>query len=122
MSRGTILSVSYDRTLLRTRTMLLSAEGYEITTADGLAAAEAACKKGRFDLVIIGHSIPPPDQAELVHMARRECPGVQVLLIRRGDASPKFEEVDYTVNAQDGPGVLLKRVNSILASKAKGQA
>ena len=102
--------------------MLLSAEGYEITTADGFAAAEAACKKNSFDLVIVGHSIPPRDQAELVQMVRRECAGVQVLLIRRSDSSPEFEQVDFTVNAQDGPGVLLKRVNSIRASTAKGQA
>jgi DNA-binding NtrC family response regulator len=122
MARGKILSVSYDRTLLRTRTLLLTAEGYEITTAENVTSAEVACKKGRFDLAIVGHSIPLADQAEVVDVVRRECPGAPVLLIRRSDSSPELEQVDYTVNAQDGPGVLLKRVNSIFESKTKRQA
>jgi len=51
-----ILSISYDTALLHTRELMLSREGFEIESAVGFTAALEACKKGHFDLVIMGHS------------------------------------------------------------------
>jgi len=41
---------------------MLSREGFEVQSAVGFSAAVDACKNGKFDLVIMGHSIPTADQ------------------------------------------------------------
>ena len=60
MSR--ILSISYNVALLQTREIMLSREGFEVQSAVGFRAAVDACESGKFDLVIMGHSIPSADQ------------------------------------------------------------
>lgn len=114
-----ILVVSYDRALLRTRMMLLRSAGYQVLMADSLAASIEACRTINFDLVIIGHSIPREDQTELSATLRQECPGVPVLLIIRSELEPGPAAIEHIVNAQDGPGVLLHTVNSILRPQGK---
>lgn len=109
-----ILVVSYERALLRTRTMLLRSDGYQVFTADNIAAAKEICRKTALELVIIGHSIPRTDQAELSAIVRRDCPGAPILLILRSELEDSPASIEYTVNAQDGPGVLLRVVTSIL--------
>jgi len=109
-----ILVVSYDRALLRTRMMLLCSSGYAVLMADNIAAVRETCRKTALNLAIIGHSIPRQDQAELVGMVRQECPGVPILLILKSELEDRPVDVEYIVNAQDGPGVLLNMVNSIL--------
>jgi CheY-like chemotaxis protein len=116
-----ILVVSYDRALLRTRTMLLRSGGYQVLMADSVAGTLETCRKISLDLVIIGHSIPRKDQTELSAIIRQECPGVPVLLIIRSELEPSPADVEYIVNAQDGPGVLLHTVNSILRPQGKSK-
>jgi DNA-binding response OmpR family regulator len=58
-----ILSISYDKSLLHTRELMLSREGYEVESAVGFSAAIETCKKGPFDLVIMG--TPFPQQIKL---------------------------------------------------------
>ena len=94
--------------------MLLRSDGYQVVTADGLAAVEKTCRQVSFDLVIIGHSIPRNDQVEMSAIVRQDCPGVPVLLILRSELEPRPADIENTVNAQDGPGGLLRAVNSIL--------
>src|SRR5215510_7668784 len=61
-----ILSVSYDHSLLMTREMLLRDAGFGVTSAKSLPAALDFCRKNRFDLVIVGHSIPRKDKQEML--------------------------------------------------------
>ena len=121
MFGGTILVVSYDRALLRTRAMLLRSEGYEVRMAENVTAAAEACRKASFDLVIIGHSIPSEDQVELSAIVRQECPGVPILVIIRSESEDAAGVFDYKVNAQDGPGVLLHTVHAVLRRGQKKQ-
>jgi|SRR5579864_793662 len=114
MGGGKILAVSYERALLRTRKLLLCSEGYEVSTADSFAAAKNACSNTAFNLVIIGHSIPRSDQKQLTALVRHICRDTPLLLILRSELEECPADVDYTVNAQDGPGVLVRVVNSIL--------
>jgi CheY-like chemotaxis protein len=59
-----ILCVSYDEFLLVTRRMLLEKQGYKVTPALTSQEATTRCRPGdKFDLFILGHSIPPVDQA-----------------------------------------------------------
>jgi CheY-like chemotaxis protein len=53
-----ILSVSYNQAVLATRKMLLEHRGYNVTSALGFTDAVEQCQDSRFDLFILGHSIP----------------------------------------------------------------
>ncbi len=69
-----ILSVSYDAMLLKTRSMLLKGEGYRVVSATGFEQAVTKCKIGAFDLLILGHTVPAEDKRALVKIFHEHCP------------------------------------------------
>ncbi len=70
-----ILSVSYDAMLLKTRSMLLKGEGYRVVSATGFEQAVTKCKIGAFDLLILGHTVPAEDKARTCQDFPRALPG-----------------------------------------------
>ena len=107
-----ILSVSYDESLLSTRQMLLQQAGYAVTSALGFPEALELCKKGEFDLVLIGHSIPREDKQVLVRVTRMVSQA-PVLSILRPTSVP-LAEADYSVQSADGPEALVAAVDKAL--------
>lgn len=94
-----ILSISYDKALLHTRAMMLSREGFEVESALGFTAAIQACKKGKFDLVIMGHSIPSEDKSAIVKQLRAVC-STPVLALRRPNEAP-VKTAEYNLDSGD---------------------
>jgi len=94
-----ILSISYDKALLHTRAMMLSREGFEVESAVGFTAAIQACKKGKFDLVIMGHSIPSEDKSAIVKQLRAVC-STPVLALRRPN-EPPVKTAEYNLDSGD---------------------
>ena len=86
-----ILSVSYDASLLSTRELLLEEAGYEVTSAHGFTDAIAQCTTARFDLFIVGHSIPTPDKQALIQTFRSNCSSPVLTLSRYGEELIKSE-------------------------------
>jgi CheY-like chemotaxis protein len=107
-----ILSISYDEPLLVTRQMMLEQAGFTVTSALGFTDAIEKCNTGDFDLFMIGHSIPLKDKAAIVAAIRQHSRS-PILSIRRHGMNP-LPEVDLSVDAQDGPQVLLNAVNDAL--------
>ena len=107
-----ILSVSYDQALLSTRHLILQRAGYEVTSACGFHEALESCRKGDFDLVVIGHSIPRKDKLTLVKVSRMASQA-PVLSILRPTSAP-LPEADYSVKSDDGPQALLLAVQQAL--------
>jgi CheY-like chemotaxis protein len=68
--------------------MLLRGQGYFVTSALGRADALEQCKKGSFDLLILGHSIPEEDKRELINLFRTHCPSPVLALSRPGEQIP----------------------------------
>lgn len=70
-----IFSVSYDSTLLRTRELLLRQLGHSVTSAEGLAQAVEVCERepGKFDLMVLGHSIPQEDKQAIIRYCGQTC-------------------------------------------------
>jgi CheY-like chemotaxis protein len=110
-----ILSVSYDDLLLRTRQMILENEGYTVVSAHGLENSLAQCKKGGFDLFILGHSIPDQDKRQMVEAFRRECPA-PIISLTRGASEQRVDGADY--HADPEPEVLLKVIVKITPKPA----
>lgn len=80
-----VLSISYDESLLCTREWILKAAGFEVTSALGFTEAIAHCRNNGFDLVIIGHSLPRTDKAALVREIRSHNHSRILALNRQGE-------------------------------------
>ncbi len=94
-----ILSISYDQALLHTRELMLSREGFQVESAVGFSAALHACEKGRFDLMIMGHSIPPNDKAAMIKQLRAVCE-TPILALRRPNEAP-VNGAEYNLDSGD---------------------
>jgi DNA-binding response OmpR family regulator len=109
-----ILSISYDEALLRTREMLLKGKGFKVESAVGFSAALHACEHQTFDLVIMGHSIPPEDKEQIIHQLRRVCQ-TPVLALRRSN-DPPLKIAEYNLDSWE-PEIFLENVEQITRQK-----
>jgi len=106
-----ILSVSYHEELLTTRRMLLEHEGYQVTSALGFTESLERCRKGGFDLFILGHSIPDLDKKELIKSFRNSNGAPVLSLLRQGELPVSVADYQAPV---DNPAEFLKTVGEIL--------
>jgi CheY-like chemotaxis protein len=111
-----VLSISYDVSLLQTRALMLSHEGFEVESAVGFSAAIQACELRDFDLVIIGHSIPPADKEAIINGLRRVC-ATPVLALRKANESP-LDSAEYNLDSGD-PHRFLSYVKEITKQKTR---
>src|SRR5262245_28577552 len=109
-----ILSVSYDEALLTTRALLLEREGYTVTSAHGFTAALAECRRGQYDLLIIGHSIPHSDKIALMESFRGTCSAPVLSLTRHGEST--LDHAEYHA-FPDEPQNFLDTIAGILGGK-----
>ena len=107
-----ILSVSYDASLLATREMILKLSGYEVTSAEGFTEAMERCRAGKFDMLIIGHSIPHKDKQAIISEVRKVHPVPVLALLRPNEH--KIKDATQSFEAALGPEALLKAVRSVL--------
>jgi DNA-binding response OmpR family regulator len=111
-----VLSISYDRSLLLTREMLLEQAGYDVVSAHGLAEAMRQAQDCNYDLAIIGHSIPRRDKEAILKTIKEIC-GAPVLSLYKADEGP-LKGVDKAVEAIEGPQALLKGVTDVFGKTA----
>ncbi len=77
-----ILSVSRDPALVRTRQMMLEREGHEVVSSLSFKESVEHCRRGGFDLFILGHSLLDSDKRKLVNTFRQHCPAPIISLSR----------------------------------------
>ena len=111
--RKRILSISYDVPLLHTREMLLESEGFKVISAVGFDQAVVEVERGRYDLAIIGHSIPLTEKKTLAKKIKGCVPSVRILSLRRHGDKP-LPEADYSIEAAEGPSALVATVIELL--------
>ncbi len=110
-----ILSVSYLPSLLETREQLLKSEGYEVTSARDLNAALKACKGSkRFQLLIVGHSIPHAEKDLLIEAFRTNYPAAPILALKRIGEQPA-RGADLVIEPE--PVELLRSVASLISGE-----
>jgi hypothetical protein len=97
--------------------MLLEASGYEVVASLGYETSLNNCRRGGFDVFILGHSIPKTDKRELINTFRKECPAPIVSLLRPNEAP--LAGADY--NIEPDPLKLLELVDELL-KRADGKA
>lgn len=108
---GRILSISKDPSLLGMRHVLLKEAGYTVVSAIGLRAGLIHCSAAKFELVILGHSIPRQEKLDLLREIRNLC-STPVLSLYRADEGP-IPGVDFTMDANQRPEALLALIEQI---------
>lgn len=114
-----ILSISYDASLLNSRRIMLEQRGYTVTCAEGFVQALKRCHEGGYDLVVIGHSIPPEDKRALLEVVKRECPVPVVALLRADE--PPLDGATASVDAMN-PQNVLDTVDNVLKERKAATA
>ena len=93
---------------------MLSREGFEVESAIGFSAAVHACENGKFDLVILGHSIPTADQTFIIKQLKAlSC--TPILALRRPHDGP-LSTAEYNLDPDD-PARLVSYVKEITNHK-----
>jgi DNA-binding NtrC family response regulator len=89
--------------------------GYEVQTAHGRGELERALRGGKFDVVILGHSLTRDDRHHLPYMAKKADPEVCVLVLH---ASGRHPEVDIALDSRDGMPTVLRALETLVTSRA----
>lgn len=112
--KARILNVGYDEPVLRTWALLLEAQGYEVVTASGFSSLDV-CKQERFDVVILGRSVPQKDKKAMVEIFRQCCP-VPMIAVPSNSKDQVDDGADYHI--EPDPEALLKTIADVIAQKS----
>lgn len=112
MAPARILSVTYDMSLATTREMLFSSAGFQVYSASTLDQAIDLCRHKKFELIVIGHSIPLESRRLLIRELRRRCATPLLALLRPGETP--VDGVDHVFDSTHSPARLLAVVVAIL--------
>ncbi|HEY2171397.1 MAG TPA: hypothetical protein VGJ30_17355 [Candidatus Angelobacter sp.] len=108
-----ILSVTYDPSLAATREMLFTSVGFQVSSTSSINQAIEFCANKRFDLIVIGHSMPMEQTRFLVKELRQRCDTPLLVLQRPGESL--VAGVDYIFDSTESPALLLESVMNILS-------
>jgi DNA-binding response OmpR family regulator len=108
-----ILSISYDRSLLMTRQLMLQQMGFEVVSGEGFVAALEACEASdaEFDLAILGHSIPAKDKERIISHFRQHCDAPVLALLRPHESA--LDSANRSIEAE--PENLIAAVREMLS-------
>ena len=112
---ASILSVSYDPSLLETRQGLLESKGHSVVSVSSVSEAVESCNNGTpFDLFLLGHSIPDRDKELLIKVFRSNFAGPVVALKRGSEAQVRGADLEIDPD----PPLLLYAVATLLRGKS----
>ena len=105
-----ILTISRDRPLQNTRTIILERAGYNVSAAlndkDALGFVEAP---NTIDLVLMCHSVPEASRQFLATRIKALRPELPILMLYNG-YDPTDAKVDGSLHSLDTPESLLKMI------------
>ena len=105
-----VLVVSWNESLARTRELLLRAAGYLVTSAVGRVQAHAQCDS-KLDLLVLGHSVPSLEKKDVIACFRKYSTSPVLSLL--GSHQQKLPEADFGVEVFD-PAEVIQVVREIL--------
>jgi CheY-like chemotaxis protein len=99
-----ILLASRDEILLSTRRAVLTDCGHSTVCTTDLSQAMMIALDQRPDLIILGHTFKPEEQAGFVETLKESLPGIHVLCLRLGVVEPQrlLKEIQTIFSGQPG--------------------
>src|SRR5258708_14185308 len=73
-----IVVVGTSEAVITTRRAILERAGHQVTLARDLREVIAGCEQGRFDVVILGQSLPSQEKHRVSDTVSKLCPGVKI--------------------------------------------
>jgi DNA-binding NtrC family response regulator len=113
--KQSILYAENDPKILASQAQSLEKAGYSVSKIIGRAAAEQALKEGKFDLMVLGHTLSKDDRHHLPYKARKANEDMRILVLH---ASGHHHEVDLAMDSRDGMEAVLRAIASLLEKKA----
>jgi DNA-binding response OmpR family regulator len=110
-----LLSVDLETALLRAHT--LRSSGFEVVLPTGKKDAIEALKKKKFDAVVISYSVSAESAVEMTELFRENNPSSPIIAITKGEWADLKTGADASVNADDGPDVLIDAIRSCISRK-----
>ncbi len=115
--KQTIAQVSLDVMLAQSREDVLRSAGYDVRTFSSPDELALHCSLLKFDLLLIGHSLPPERRKQVKQIFRQSHPDTPVVQLIW-----KIEElghgVDHGFDVHEGPERLLQFLSQVLDSRA----
>ena len=118
MNAQRILSIEYNTTVLEARNAVLRSAGYEVTSAGTFYQVLERLQENRFDLVLVGRSIPGVHLRGFMQLAQVKAPEAKTMVLLD---SPESAEptADGSFDLTNGPEALVAAIEQLLArSKA----
>jgi DNA-binding response OmpR family regulator len=112
-----ILTISRDRALQHTRTLMLVRAGYFVSPAHSDQEALKlldVCED--YSLVLICHSVPEPSRIGLAKEIKAKCPTVPILMLYYDDIGSTKAQVDGSLHIQDNPEAMLTTIEFLMKS------
>jgi DNA-binding response OmpR family regulator len=112
-----ILTISRDRALQHTRTLMLVRAGYFVSPAHSDQEALKfldVCED--YSLVLICHSVPEPSRISLAKEIKAKCPSVPILMLYYDDIGSTKAQVDGSLHIQDNPEAMLTTIEFLMKS------
>jgi CheY-like chemotaxis protein len=117
-----VLCTGIDRHVMQTRAMLLERAGHKVIPAMGERELIEACARNKFDVVVVGHSVPPFEKSRVLRLIRQHCPNAKVLeLFVQSQGSKLPDADDWLEGPIPHPNDLIERV-ATLAAKASSDS
>lgn len=113
-SRGRVLYCENDSKVMDAQSSMFERAGYSVERAHGRREAEQACRKGGYDVVILGHTLTKDDRHHLPYMAKKGHEETQVMVLH---ASGKHYAVDCAIDSRDGEEAVIAALNSLAERK-----
>jgi len=121
VSAQSILTISRNRILQQTRTLILEQAGYSVSAAhsdeEALRFLEASEPYG---LVLVCHSVPEASRVRLVNAMKAKFPSMPILMLYNGYA-PTAAQVDGSVLCMDTSPVSLLTMIGFLTRRAQSR-
>ena len=112
---ATILSVGQDPELLKTRSLVLCANGYAVESCS-IGEAIQHFRAGDFDLVILCHSVPQREREHLIGLIRDCDCSTPVLFVAA--ASADCPDTLANASSPGDPQELLQSIRDVLSVRA----
>src|SRR5579864_2145025 len=112
-----ILTISRDRALQRTRTLMLVRAGYSVSPAHSdleVLKFLEICED--YALVLMCHSVPEWNRIILAKKIKAKCPTVPILMLYYDDIGSTKAQVDGSVHIQDNPEAMLTMIDFLMKS------
>lgn len=108
--QGNVLYCESDIHVITEQSKIFAKAGYEVVHALGRAAAEQALRNGKYDVVVLGHTLTKDDRHHLPYMAKK-LGDARVLVLHN---SGKHPAVDFALDSRTGDKAVLEALASLV--------